>query len=48
MAGIVEEGSYIFLEEVRFRGEVLNVILGMTFHLIIPLPKPQVQNRLQS
>ena len=39
ITGIVEEGSSLSLEEVRVRGEALNVRLGMTLHGIIPRPQ---------
>ena len=38
MTGIVEEISLIFLEEVRVRGEVLNIRLGMNLNEIYPPP----------
>ena len=40
MSGVVDDGSSIFLEEVRVRMEVLNSILGMTLHNIIPPSHP--------
>ena len=38
MTGIVEEISLIFLEEVRVRGEVLNIRLGMNLNEIYTPP----------
>ena len=47
ITGIVEEGSSLSIEEVRVRGEALNVSLGMTLHGISP-PHPPISSELAS